>query len=251
MIIISIFLERISEDKTKKTNVLKLIIYSMLPIALVIIQKDFGTTMVFMFIFFVMLFIYGIKYKYILISFWVCLMTTPFFWFFILNEKRKDRIRFFLNPELDPLGAGFNVSRSKMAIGSGQIYGKELFRGIQTQNSSVPVNESDFIFSVIGEELGFIRCVIIISLIFFILLRCLYIAKGSRDLYGSFMVIGVSSMFAIHYIENIGMSIGLLPVTGIPMPFVSAGGSAMITNYLAIGLVMSVSMRRKKVIFNS
>ncbi|MFZ5985961.1 MAG: FtsW/RodA/SpoVE family cell cycle protein, partial [Bacillota bacterium] len=172
-------------------------------------------------------------------------------WFFVLNEKRKDRIRVFFNPELDPLGSGWNVIRSKMAIGSGQIFGKGLFKGIQTQNSSVPVKESDFIFSVVGEELGFVGAVIILVLVFFILMRCVYIAKNARDSYGSFLVTGVTSFLAIHFIENIGMSIGLLPVTGIPLPFVSAGGSSMLTNYIAMGIVLSVSMRRQRVIFNT
>lgn len=245
--VVSIFLERIY-DKTGNTrmNVVKLIIVSSIPIVLVLAQKDFGTTMVFLFIFMLMLFIYGIKYKHILYMIITFISTTPFLWFFVLNDKRKDRIRVFLNPELDPLGSGFNVLRSKMAIGSGQILGKGIYQGIQTQNSTVPVKESDFIFSVIGEELGFAGAVIFIVLITFILIRCIYISSSSRDTYGSFLVIGVVAMFGMHFVENIGMSIGLLPVTGIPLPFTSAGGSAMISNYIALGIVLSVSMRRNK-----
>jgi rod shape determining protein RodA len=115
----------------------------------------------------------------------------------------------------------------------------------------VPVKESDFIFSVIGEELGFIGAVIIVLLLFFILIRCIYIAKNSRDKYGSIMVIGVAGMIAVHTFENIGMSIGLLPCTGIPLPFVSQGATNLVTNFMAMGIVLSVSARRKKVIFNS
>jgi rod shape determining protein RodA len=213
------------------------------------LQKDFGTTMVFLFIIVTMLFIYGIKYRYFLIVLGFGVLSSPFAWFFALNEKRRDRIRVFIDPERDPLGAGMNVSRSKLAIGSGQITGKGLFEGPQTQNSAVPVKESDFIFSVIGEELGFIGALIIILLIMVLLIRCIYIAMNAREHFGSFMVVGISSMFAIHFIENIGMSIGILPVTGIPLPFISAGGSSMVTNLTAVGILLSISMRQKKVIF--
>ena len=251
IIVVSVFLERIKEGNNDLKNVIKLIVYSLIPIGLVIIQKDYGTSMVFIFIFFVMLFICGIPYKYIFALMGTFAASLPFVWFFLLNDKRKERILVFLDPERDPLDAGFNVIRSKMAIGSGQLFGKGLYQGIQTQNGGVPVRESDFIFSVIGEELGFVGGAIVITLILFLLLRCLYIAKNSRDSFGAFLVTGVVAMFAFHFIENIGMCIGLLPVTGIPLPFISSGGSAMVTNYIAIGIILSVSMRRKKTIFNS
>ena len=147
-----------------------------------------------------------------------------------------------------------------MTIGSGQLFGKGLFHGLQTQNSSsvirssnfnVPEKQNDFIFSVIGEELGFIGSIAVLLLIFFILFRCLYIARNSRDEYGSFMVIGITAIFAFHFIENIGMCIGVLPVTGIPLPFISQGGSSLVTNYISVGILLSVSMRRKRTIFNS
>ena len=198
-----------------------------------------------------MVFICQIKYKYIIYSISAFLLTTPFIWEYALNDNRRKRILVFLNPNLDQQGSGYNVIRSKMAIGSGQLFGKNLFHGIQTQNSAVPVKESDFIFSVIGEELGFIGSLLIVLLITFILLRCIYIAKHSRDSYGSFLVIGVVSMLGIHFAENIGMSIGLFPVTGIPLPFISAGGSSMVTSYIAIGIVLSVSMRSQKVLFSN
>ncbi|MCX7921316.1 MAG: rod shape-determining protein RodA [Clostridia bacterium] len=251
IIVISVFLERIKEGNADRKNIIKLGIYSIIPIALVVAQKDFGTTLVFIFIFFVMIFICGVPYKYILTLLGIFFASLPFVWMFVLNDKRKERILTFISPERDPQGAGFNVLRSKMAIGSGQIYGEGLFKGIQTQSGGVPVKESDFIFSVVGEELGFIGATVIIVLVFFILLRSIYIARNSRDLYGSFLVVGVISMMSFNFFENIGMSIGLLPVTGLPLPFISAGGTAMITNYIAIGIILSVSMRRKKVIFDN
>ena len=224
----------------------KLCVITLIPMALVVIQKDFGTACVFFAIFFVLLFIYGLKIKYIVAMSGAFVAMMPLVWFFVLNEKRKDRIRVFLNPELDPLGSGLNVLRSKMTIGSGRIFGKGLFKGIQTQNSAVPVKESDFIFSVIGEETGFILSVLVVLAFLYILLRCIYIAKNSRDTYGKFIVMGFVAMIGVHFVENIGMTIGLLPVTGIPLPFISQGGTAMIANFAAIGFVLSVSRMRKK-----
>jgi rod shape determining protein RodA len=251
VLITSVFFERMLDGKDVKKNILKIIIYSMLPIALVLAQPDTGTALVFAFALAVMIFTYGIKYRYIFVTIGAFLASLPLLWFFVLEDHQKWRIKTFLNPNLDPLDKGWQVIRSKLAIGSGQIYGKGLFKGIQTQSGGVPIIESDFIFAVIGEELGFIGALIVLAIVFFILLRCLYIAKNSRDYYGSLLVTGLTGMMAFHFFENIGMCIGVLPVTGIPLPFVSAGGSAMVTNYFAIGIILSVSMRRKRTIFNS
>jgi len=243
----SIFLERIyNGEKNKAANIIKYIVYTSIPVLLILAQKDFGVVAVFICAIFIMTFFCGLRYKHILMMLGTGILTAPFVWFFLLNDNRRNRIRVFLNPELDPLDAGWNVIRSKMAVGSGKIFGKGLFKGIQTQNSMVPVKESDFIFSVVGEELGFVGAVIILLLVFFILMRFLIIAKNATDTYGSFLVIGLGSFFAVNFIENIGMSIGLLPVTGIPLPFISVGGSAMLTNMLSIGIILSVSARRNK-----
>ncbi len=250
IMVISIFLERISEGQ-KKYNIIKLLAYSAFLMGLVVAQKDFGTTAVFIFMFFVMLFICKLPYKYIFMMIGGLMAAAPFMWFFVLNDERKGRIISFIFPELDPQDSGFNVLRSKYAIGSGQLTGKGLFEGVQTQNSMVPVKDSDFIFSVIGEELGFIGAAVVVFLVFFILIRCIYVAKNSRDPYGAFLTVGVAGMLAFHAFENIGMSIGILPVTGIPLPFVSKGGSALLSYYMAIGIVLSVSIRRKRVLFNN
>lgn len=247
----ALFLERIKEGEKVRKNLLQLLFFAALPIGLMVLQKDLGTTMVFVFIFFIMIFIAGIPYRYIFGAAGAFLATLPFIWFFVLNDTRKARILTFLNPDRDPLGAGFNVQRAKMAIGSGQITGKGLYRGIQNMNSVVPVKESDFIFSVVGEELGFVGCSIIVLLIFIILLRSISVARNAPDPFGSYIVSGVVALFSIHYLENVGMNIGLLPVTGIPLPFVSSGGTAVVAYFIAIGFVLSVSMRRKKVIFNA
>ena len=250
ILVASIFLERIYDgEKNKGANIIKFLFYSAIPFLLVLAQKDVGTTMVFVFIFFVLIFVCGLGYKYIFMGMGVFAVAATVAWVYFLNDTRKKRIEVFLNPDIDPLVYGYNVRKSKIAIGSGQIFGKGLFKGYQTQNNGVPVKESDFIFSVIGEELGFIGAVIIIALVCFLLLRCIHIARQSRDSYGMFLVVGVASYLGIHFVENIGMSVGVLPVTGIPLPFISQGGTSVMTNFIGIGIVMSVSMRRQKVIF--
>ncbi|MFT4326886.1 MAG: FtsW/RodA/SpoVE family cell cycle protein [Candidatus Woesearchaeota archaeon] len=252
IIIVSVYLEKLIEKpKDILKNIFYLALFSILPIALIIIQKDFGTSLIFIAILLTMLFIYGLKYKYFFILFGTLIMTSPLAWFFLLNETRKNRIRVFLDPSLDPLGAGMNVIRSKMSIGSGQLFGQGLFNGPQTQSSQVPVKESDFIFSVIGEELGFLGGLVILAIILFILIRLLVVAINARDAFGSFLIVGICAMIGTQSIENIGMSIGLFPVTGLTLPFVSAGGSSLIANMIAIGIAMSVSARRKKSLFLS
>jgi rod shape determining protein RodA len=217
----------------------------------VLLQKDLGTALVFAFIFLTFIYIAGIPYRFIFILCGGLMLSLPFIWVYVLNDKRKERILTFISPERDPQGAGYHVIMSKMAIGSGQLFGQGYGSGILTQNRRVPVNESDFIFSVVGEELGFIGGIIFILLGLFIILRCIHIAKNASDSYGSFLVIGVTAMLAFNFIENIGMSIGVLPVTGLPLPFVSQGGTSILANYIGIGIVLSVSLRRKKKSLNS
>lgn len=252
IILASVFLERIKDSQEKnKSDIIKFMVYTGIAVGFVLLQKDLGTALVFAFIFFLFIFIAGIPYRYIFILCGMLTLSLPFVWIYVLNDKRRERILTFISPELDPQGAGYNVIMSKLAIGSGQLFGQGYGSGLQTQSRSVPVNESDFIFSVVGEELGFIGAVIIILLGLFIIMRCLYISKNSSDTYGSFISIGVTGMLAFNFIENTGMSMGILPVTGLPLPFVSQGGTAIMVNYIAIGLVLSVSLRRKRNNFNS
>ena len=252
IILAAVFLERIKDSTEKnKSDIIKFIVYSGAAVGFVLLQRDLGTALVFGFIFLIFIYIVGIPYRYIFILGGGLLLSLPFIWVYVLNGNRRERILTFISPDRDPQGAGYNVIQSKIAVGSGQLFGQGYGSGLQTQSRNVPVNESDFIFSVVGEEFGFIGGIIIILLGLIILLRCIYIAKNASDSYGSFLAIGVTGMMAFNFIENIGMSIGLLPVTGLPLPFVSAGGTAVLANYIAIGIVLSVSSRRKKVLFST
>lgn len=242
ILILARYMERMKKNEGKY-NLIYIAIFALIPLILVLIQPDVGTALVFVFIFLILIYIADIKYSYIFMAITGFIVAIPLAWFFIFSTYQKNRIMTFIYPELDPLGAGYQVQRAKLAIGSGKLFGQGLFNGIQTQSNGIPVKESDFIFAVIGEELGFIGALLFIAFLLFIVLRCLYVARKTKDLYGTYIVIGVAAMWAIHIIENIGMNVGMMPVTGIPLPFISAGGSAMITNYIALGIVLNVSMR--------
>ncbi|SHK99048.1 rod shape-determining protein RodA [Actinacidiphila paucisporea] len=162
----------------------------------------------------------------------------------ILDKYQIDRFAAFANPALDPSGVGYNTSQARIAIGSGGLLGKGLFHGSQTTGQFVPEQQTDFVFSVAGEELGFVGAAFIILLIGIILWRGCAIARGATDLYGTIVAAGIVSWFAFQAFENIGMTLGIMPVAGIPLPFVSYGGSSMFANCVAIGLLQSVKMQR-------
>ena len=239
------FGESINEPK----NILKLLAHLGILLCLILLQPDFGTSMVFIFIFAGIVFAAGISYKYILTAVGTIIGIIPMAWFFLLKEYQKNRIRVFINPESDPLGSGYHVIQSKIAIGSGRLFGKGLYEGTQTQLGYLPAKHTDFIFAVVGEELGLIGCAVVTGLLFSLVYRCLADSKRTKSDINRYICIGVACMFLAHIFENIGMCIGLMPVTGIPLPFFSYGGSSLITNFAAIGLVLSVHMRKKSITF--
>jgi rod shape determining protein RodA len=162
-------------------------------------------------------------------------------WFWnLLQDYQKDRLTLFLNPEKDPLGGGYHLIQSRIAIGSGQTWGHGLFNGSQTRLNFVPEQHTDFIFSSVGDQLGFVGCMIVLIFFWLICLRLVWIACHARENFGSLLAIGVLSMIAFQAIINIGMTLGLAPITGIPLPWLSYGRSSLLTNFLAIGLVESV-----------
>ncbi len=167
----------------------------------------------------------------------------------ILQDYQKQRITGFLNPEQDPLGSGYHLIQSRIAIGAGQLFGRGLHQGTQTQLNFIPEQHTDFIFSAIGEELGFIGCVGVLLAFWIICWRLVMIAITAKDAFGSLLVIGVLSMLVFQVFVNIGMNIGLAPVTGIPLPFLSYGRSALLSNFIAIGLAQSVANHRQRLKF--
>ena len=215
---------------------------------LIMLQPDLGTAMVFLFIFLSMIFVAKISYKYIITLFAVLAVLTPLFWHFkdvFLSPYQVNRLLVFLDPHRDPAGAGYNVIQSEISIGSGKLFGKGYLNGTQNQLEYLPAKHTDFIFATIGEEWGFAGCILIVFLLAAIVIRCIYIAQTAKDDYGSFICTGIASMFLFHILENIGMCILLMPVTGIPLPFISYGGTSMLTSMMAIGFVNSVASASK------
>lgn len=248
--LISKFLELNQLDKKKKLIVcLGMGLLLILPLILILLQPDFGTAVVFLSITAFMIFKMGIKYRYIVIILCVVLILVPLVYFFVLNPIQQERINVFLDPSLDPLGSGYNAIQSKIAVGSGMLFGTGFLKGTQTQYGYLPIKSSDFIFSVISEEFGFIGSVVIIVLFTILLLRIIKISRNANNTFASYAVIGIAGMYAFHFIQNIGMTIGLLPITGVPLPFVSYGGSNLITNGIAMAIVLNISARKSHNMF--
>ena len=219
------------------------------PVFLIILQPDYGTAAAYIISLVVMLFVSGIDRKYIIIALIMVIIALPLAYFFVLPDHAKTRIDIFLNPESDPKGAGYNVLQSKIAIGSGELTGMGLLNGNQTQLGYLSPKTTDFIYSVIGEEMGFIVSAAVILIYVTLITKSLYVAKTASDDLGSYIAAGISGIFLFHMAENIGMTLGLLPITGVPLLFISYGGSSMITSYICIGLLLNISGNRKKTIF--
>ncbi len=240
------------KDKTQINKPLKILIILAaiaVPLLLIIKQPDFGTAVAFCIATAFMLFAAGIDKKYIITVIALIIIAIPLIYNFVLPEHAKQRIDIFLNPESDPRGAGYNIIQSKLAIGAGGLTGMGLLKGNQTQLGFLYPKTTDFIFSVIGEEMGFIVAAAIIILYVVFVTKALYIAKTSKNSTGTVVAAGIAGVFMFHMIENIGMVMGLLPITGIPLPFISYGGSSIITNYIMIGILLNISGKRQKTIF--
>jgi len=238
----------IEQDVNKPKTLAFLVLHMVIVVGLVLLQPDLGTALVFISIFITMLFFAGLNYKYILCAIGGVIAAMPVFWFFILRDYQKTRIYTFLNPESDMMNTGYQVVQSKIAVGSGQLFGKGFMKG-SAQFGFLPERHTDFIFSVISEEFGFIGSVIVVALLFAIIGRCIYIARNAKNSLGTYITLGVVAMLLFQVFENVGMCIGLMPVTGITLPFISYGGSSLVTNMVALGLVFNVRYRYKVINF--
>lgn len=179
-----------------------------------------------------------------LIIFLILLIVCGISSFPFLKEYQKERILIFLNPGSDSLGKGYNIIQSQIALGSGKLLGKGWHQGTQTALQFLPEHHTDFIFSSLVEQFGFIGGIVVLVLYFFLIKRSILIAKESKDYFGSYMLIGLISIVSVHIIMNIGMASGLMPVTGIPLPFISYGGSSLISMFTLFGLIINVKMRQ-------
>lgn len=237
------------EEINRPTRLLIILSVLAVPVLLIIKQPDYGTALAFIVAMALMLFASGLDKKYIIGTILLVVIAVPLLYNFVLPEHAKTRIDVFLNPESDPRGSGYNIIQSKLAIGAGGLTGMGLLKGNQTQLGFLYPKTTDFIYSVIGEEMGFIVAGAIILLFVYLINKSIYVAKTSKDRAGSMIAIGITGIFLFHVLENIGMVMGLLPITGVPLPFVSYGGSSLITNFICIGLLLNISGKRQKTIF--
>lgn len=239
----ALHLSKVGDKINSIVNVLLLCFHAAIPTIIVLLQGDDGTATVFAMIFVIMMFSAGISWKYIL----ACLIVLPIavwvIWTRILENFQKMRFLVLFDDELDPLGIGYHQRVSKTALGSGQIFGKGIFGGDYIK---VPESPNDFIFTYVGQTCGFIGCIAVLALLTYICLKILADSRIAKDELGKYICVGVYAMICIHCILNLGMIIGLVPVIGVPLPFLSQGGTAVISMYIGIGMVMSIYSHSEK-----
>ncbi len=246
LIIIVALARFFSEVRTDQLTLLDLVkagILTGLPVGLILMQPDFGTAMMFVPALLVGAFLAGIQWKHAVSFVLFAALLMPVGWYF-LKPYQKQRIETFFNPESNPRGAGYQTLQAKIAVGSGGMWGKGLGNGSQSQLGFIPVRWSDFIFASQAEELGFGGVFITLLLYMGLLLRLVQNAQRAVDRAGMYLVMGVAAILGIHVFWNVGMVIGYVPVTGVPLPLMSYGGSATLFMFMALGLVMNVRMRR-------
>jgi len=215
-----------------------------IPMALVLKQPDLGTSLTYVPVAIMALFLGGLRIKHAVIMLLIFAVLLPVIWKVGLKPYQRDRLTTFVAPEADAKGAGYQVLQSKVAVGSGGITGKGIAKGTQTQGQFLPVPHTDFIFAAWSEEHGFIGAFAVLLLYFLVLMRLIHNAQTAPDRAGTFLIMGVVAVLAFHVLINVGMVVGFMPVTGIPLPSMSYGGSSVLFTFLALGMVMNVRMRR-------
>ena len=228
-------------------NTVSMTLFSLLlavPVALVMKQPDLGTSMMIAAVAGSIILVAKVRWRSLLVLAAGFVASAVFAWAYLLKPYQKKRVLAFLDPEGDVLGAGYHASQSLIAVGSGQASGKGWGHGTQTQLSFLPEQHTDFVFSVWGEEHGFVGAVVLIGLYLVLLVMMLAVAASAREKFGSFLAVGVAAMVFWHVFVNIGMVSGILPVVGVPLPFFSYGGTALVTLFLGVGILMSIHKHR-------
>jgi len=226
-------------------EVLVSVVLVMLPVLLIARQPDLGTAILVASAGFFVLFLAGIRWKVLLFLSALVSIMAPILWKYALHDYQRARIRTLLNPESDPLGAGYHIIQSKIAIGSGGVFGKGWLNGTQSQLDFIPERSTDFIFSVLGEEFGFLGILLLITLYLMIISRGLYIAGKSTESFGRLLAGALSLTFFVYLFVNTGMVTGLLPVVGVPLPLISYGGTSLVTLLIGFGMIMSVKSTKR------
>lgn len=222
------------------TNIALTFIYAAVPAGLIFLEPDLGSASVIMAIWFGMLFVSQIKKRYLVAVVLLAIVVALFSWEFVLHDYQKQRVEVFLNPALELRGSGYNVRQAIIAVGSGQVAGRGLGRGLQSQLKFLPERQTDFIFASASEEIGFVGCAGLILLYYLFAWRLILIMRRAKDELAYYIVGGFLFMFFTQVAVNIGINIGLMPVTGIPLPFLSYGGSSLMVMMIGLGIVQSV-----------
>lgn len=219
------------------------LLFVVIPMGLVVEQPDLGSGAMLLFIFAIMLFLAGVRLKYIVVFLLMILVCVPVLWHY-LRDYQKDRLMVFLNPNIDPLGAGYTVIQSKIAIGSGGFLGKGWLKGSQSQLRFLPESHTDFIFATFAEEWGFLGSSLLLLLYYLLIRQGIIIAQRSSDNFGRLLALGISLMLALQVIINIAMNLGLAPVVGLPLPLMSYGGSSMFLTFISLGILANINKTR-------
>ncbi len=220
------------------------LVATIIPFALILKQPDFGTAVVLLFVFTPIIFLVGVRLKLLLFTAILGFISVPFAWVFLLKAYQRNRFVTFFNPDLDPLGKGYQIIQSKISVGSGQFWGKGYMAGTQARLNFLPARHTDFIFSVFTEEWGFFGGSLLVGLYLFLILWCLRHVGKTKDRSGTILTLGITTVLAFQIIINIGMVLGLMPIVGMPLPFMSYGGSALLSQMIGIGLILNVRMRQ-------
>ncbi|MGH7405052.1 MAG: rod shape-determining protein RodA [Candidatus Methylomirabilales bacterium] len=213
------------------------------PMLLILKQPDLGTAVLLGLLTVSVLLLVGLRVKHLVFLAAAGATMAPLLWSFLKDYQRR-RVLVFLNPELDPSGAGYHIAQSKIAVGSGEFFGKGLKAASQSQLHFLPASQTDFILAVLAEQWGFIGCLVILLLFYVLITRGLEIAGESKDIFGALLAFGIMAMITVQLVVNVGMVVGIMPVVGVPLPLLSYGGSSLVVTCIGIGLVMSVHMRR-------
>ena len=220
-------------------------VYMIIPVALVFFQPDLGSAMVLVFLWLGTMIVAGIKLKQLVVLFLIGAILFGIAWFAVLKPYQKDRITAFINPYLDPLGSGYHRIQSVIAVGSGGLWGRGLGHGSQSQLKFLPDRYTDFIFASVAEEMGFVSVVLIFVFYFLMFFRIIKTALIAPNNFARLFCVGTAIVFLFHILVNVGMNLGILPIAGISLPFISSGGSNLIISFIAIGIVESIAVRSK------
>lgn len=251
VVIVAKFLDLTRESLKSFRYVVLSAVYVSIPAVLILIEPDLGSSLVIFFTWMSMLMVSKMNKKHLALLLLIGIVLSSFAWFFILRDYQKNRIYTFVDPAKDPRGAGYNVAQSIIAVGSGSLTGRGVGRGLQSQLKFLPERQTDFIFASTAEELGLLGSAFILSMFGIIFFRLINAARSARDNFGMYLTVGIFFMLLFQVLINVGMNVGLLPVTGIPLPLLSYGGSSLLTTMAALGLVQSVVARQKAVKFGS